>query len=607
MKSLIISLITLLVITDSCKNDNELPQPPPEEPDNLTVVEPVNIKVSTTTTTRDLYAVGDQVVLNPFDIRNSSEEDLRFDSAWIEVGRASNNGTQVEYSSTLELPERLEAGESMKIEDISLNTANLVENAYLVHLRLKLSSLDDSKLLEQDEKAYLTFFRTAKDAGKLTFQIEKEYEENLPVYKLRGGLSAEYAVQKSAASLNRGIAHSWIEINPPRQSSPDFLQKSIDETVNFYDEEFGPSRPIKRVIISTGITPVSYISRAMDAPILPLHYLVGASTIKEIQTILDQANGNGLSAYATYGHDYSLSTHQGVAWIKLLDLPKEYVAFLNAHQVEEVVFFGATARGGGEKAARQFSNGTGHREPGSIYLMYFAGAQAERYLNQVIKDFDPEELGDLIRIADWESGIIQKQVDVMSQRISSSTNVSVQALVTSGVDDIHLWNMASYTTMKLFEMNRIQPTGISLNPYLAGHPFYESYFGIVPFTYFNAAGFPLSAHTDRIEGMLTNSFRAYFPELRITDMKVYANTGTRADLFGWFRERGHADVINLPNEDIWDLSDGTDSPSEIRAQQLLDQASATDLKAWADGLTYLSIEDLEQIAEAFPEINVIIK
>ena len=601
----IIGFWSLFPALISCGPGDELKEPAPMDSTNVPVeVAAIDFEIKRTLTEKSVYLPGEIVLLRNVELVNNSDEEVTIDSAWIEVGKASNNGNQIEFFKTIGYDLVIEGDASEMLSEITIDTEDLGNSSYLVHIGVQLSSSDPLKILDQQKLAYVSFFRITMDERDLSYYIETESFNGLPVYKLHGGLSAEYAVQKSASNLKRGIAHSWTEINPPRQSAPDFLQRSIDETMKFYEQEFGSFTPIKRVIISTGITPVSYISRVMDAPVLPLHYLVGTSTIKEIQAILDQANADGLPAYATYGHDYSLSTTQGVAWIKLLDLPSEYRQFIIDHGVEEVIYFGATSPGGGEKAARQYQNGVGHREPGSIYLMYFSGEQAEGYLRQVIKDFSTNALGSLVNIADWESGIIQKQVDNMSTSIVEGGIGASQVLVTAPGDDIHLWNMASYAMLKFFQKNGITPSGISLNPYLAGHPFYESYFGIVPFTYFNHGAFLLSAHTDRIEGMLANAFARYYPGTELTSMKVYANTGTRSDFFNYFQTEGYTDVINVPSSDAWDLGDGNDTPSEVRARELLNDANAQDLKTWGDGLTYLSIQDLREIANDFSQITV---
>ena len=596
-----ILLIGIIGFIESCK-PNETEEPTPVDPEPI-VLDPVAVEVTRSLTDKTTYFIGDDVTVGSFEINNLSDETVSFDSVWIEIGRASNNGVQVEYSAQIEVTDVLDGGESVTVPPITFSTEGLVNNSYLVHIGAQLGSPDETKILSQSVRKYLTFLRITEDVDKLSFTIDQERLGDLPVYQLRGGLSAEYAVQKSLASLNRGISHSWSDINPPRLSSPDFLQRSIERTINIYNETLGGSRKIKTVFLSTGITPVTFIAGAMDAPILPLHFLVGASTTKEIQTILDFANQNGTPAYATYGHDYSLSTTQGVAWIKMLELPIEYQQFLIDHQVEEIVFLGATASGGGEKAARQYQNGVNHRQAGSIYLMYFARLQAEGFLRRVIKDFNPNDLGSLINIEDWESGIIQRQVDNMTAVIRQNTAVNSLALVTSSVNDIHLWNLATYATIKFFHVNDRIPKGVSLNPYLAGHPFYEKFQGLIPFTYFNSPAIPVTSHIGRVNGMLTNAVAHFFPDVAINDLAFIANSGTSSDFFLALQEEGYT-VSNLPNKDVWDLADGLDTPAEVRAMKLIDTSTQQERLEWAEQVQYLTLSDLKELASIFNEILI---
>lgn len=571
--------------------------------DSISVVEPIDIEVSRTLTDKTLYAKGDAVKLKEFTIKNTSVQDVKIDSIWVEVGTASTNGATMAVKIKLSGDFDLDAGEALVISDdeVIIDTGDLQNRSYLVSLRMGLSAQDTAKLLEQQTSDYLTFFRISEDQQRLVHDISTEDYDGLPVFKLSGGLSAEYAVQKSAASLARGVSHSWKNINPPLLSSPDFLQRSLDQAVNFYNEVFGVGKKFKTVIISTGITPISYISRTMDAPVLPLHFLTGANTTKEVQTILDYTLEQGVPAYATFGHDYSLSTSKGVAWIKLLDLPEAYQKFLIDHQVEEIIFFGATSSGGGEKAARQVKNGIGHLEPGSIYLMYFAGNLAESFLTQVIADFNSNNLGPKINISDWESGIIGQQITAMAAKARANATVNNAVLITSPVDDIHLWNLATYSMLKFFNSNHITPQGVSLNPYLAGHPLYESYTGHIPFTYFN--GIPGSFHVPRVNGMLADALDVYFPDVSLLSLPFVANTGTSSEFFSGLVDEGYG-VSTLANDDLWDLSDGLNTPSELRAEELLNKIGPAALKVWADNLTYLTIADMKEIAVSFPEISV---
>ncbi|TLX75976.1 hypothetical protein E9993_07095 [Labilibacter sediminis] len=597
-------IIGLLLIASVGCDEKEAVKPPEIE---KILLEEQEIVINRTYTEKEVYQKNEIVKLSGIKISNRSGENIKIDSIWIEVGKAIYNSRFVLKSIPIDGYKSIDAGEELNIpdNDVLINMEDLNERSYLVTLHMDISSVDTNKILEQHIEEYLTFFRIANSEERLTYQINDEIKDGLPIYKLSGGLSAEYAVQKSIASFNSGISHSWQNIHP-LLSTPNFLERSINKTVDLYNSAIGSTTKINTVVISTGITPISSIAHSLGAPILPLHFLVGSHTVKEIQTILDYANEkSGIPAYASYGHDYSLSTTKGVAWIKMLDLPAAYQKFLNDHQVENVVFLGATSAGGGEKAARQVKNGKGDHEAGSIYLMYFAGDEAESYLSQVISDFDKNNLGPLVQIEDWESGIIQKQVDNMTFAMKANTAASNVVLVTSSVSDINLWNLASFSTLKLFEKNNISPKGISLNPYLAGHPFYESYFGIVPFTYFNHSGFPLSWHTDRIEGMLTDAFNIYFPEQNIKEMYVVANTGTRYDFIAALEDDGFVSVTSLPNEDVWNLNDGIETPSEFRAAHFLSKTPADELRIWRENLSFLTIQDLKDIQSKFPQILVV--
>ncbi len=562
--------------------------------------------VPRTFTNESTYRPGDIVELRAFQISNMSREDLRIDSVWLEVGTAQSNGKSVVGRLSLEIPSNvLESGGEIESDEgtIKFATHGLRNGSYLVMLKAHVHTVDSLNAQNHETSDYLTFFHVTDGTDPLTYNIEQENYNGLPVYKLNGGLSAEYAVQKSAATITSGISHSWVNISPPISSTPDFLRRSIDRTIAFYDSVFGRYCKFETVFISTGITPVSYVAAAMNAPILPLHFLVGSSTIKEVQTILDFAARNDAPAYATYGHDYSLSESKGVAWIKLLDLPEAYLEFLINHQVQELLFFGATSSGGGEKTARQLLNGINHGEPGSIYLMYFAGSQAEDYLHRVIKDFDFANQGPLIQIADWESGITERQVEYMTKSAKEKAAVTSTHLLTSELDDIHLWNLATYAMLKFFKVNEIMPRGVSLNPYLTGHPSYEKFFGYIPFLYLNSTALPVSWHFDRVTGMLSDAVRTYFPEVSLEGLPFVANTGINTSFFEAMLDAGF-EVSILANEDIWNLSDGIESPSEARADELMRITTYQELVAWANELTLLSLEDIEELSRDFQGLSL---
>lgn len=121
--------------------------------------------------------------------------------------------------------------------------------------------------------------------------------------------------------------------------TPDFLQQSVQHTVDLYNEYLGKSKKLKTVIIATGVPAVPYLSAAMEAPVLPLHFLVSVNSTKEVSSILEYSSQAGVPCYATLGYDASMDD-VGVAWIKLLALPDEYRKFIIEHEVENVIIAG---------------------------------------------------------------------------------------------------------------------------------------------------------------------------------------------------------------------------------------------------------------------------
>ena len=184
---------------------------------------------------------------------------------------------------------------------------------------------------EEGQLTYSSYFRVVTPGMLTTYQIAKEEYKGLNVFMLDGGMSAEYAVQKSLANLTAGVSHTW-QIGPgggpkPVWGTPDFLQQSVQHTVDLYNEYLGKSKKLKTVIIATGVPTVPYLSAAMEAPVLPLHFLVSVNSTKEVSSILEYSSQAGVPCYATLGYDASMDD-VGVAWIKLLALPDEYRKFI---------------------------------------------------------------------------------------------------------------------------------------------------------------------------------------------------------------------------------------------------------------------------------------
>lgn len=210
---------------------------------------------------------------------------------------------------------------------------------------------------------------------------------NLPVFTLHGGMSAEYGVEKSLASLTSGISETWdvrtkngkpdLKDGGPVSVYPDpnkfdFLKNSVNETVRLYNNYLHAATPINTVIIGTGVAHVPYLSNAMKAPFLPLHFLVSVHSVAEVKRILDTAGSQGYSAFSMMGYDPSIDDI-GVAWIKLRELPAAYIQFLKDHQVKNVIIMGYQqgVQSGESGARRIWIEGQQDADfsEGSMYMM----------------------------------------------------------------------------------------------------------------------------------------------------------------------------------------------------------------------------------------------
>ena len=464
---------------------------------------------------------------------------------------------------------------------------------------------------------FITFFRVT-DANTLTcFKIKDETYKGAKVFELDGGMSAEYAIEKAAEGLSAGMSHSW-KVNGrgsgPNHvyATPQFLVNSVNRCVDFYDKVLGRDKKLRTVIISTGIPSVPYLSHVMQAPVLPLHFLVSANTTKEIQSIMDYSEDHGYSSYSTLGYDASVPS-ASVAWIKLLDLPKPYLAFLKKHKVENLVLLGATGNTGGETMAKLINLPSGHSiddQPGSIYLLYPQGgvAEDEQAFEEKLKDYKSLDLQKpLVRIADWESGIIEQQVKNFSGTARRNAGIKDIRFITAD-DDGDLYNLATYVTAAFFYKNNLLPVkGIMLNPYLISNPFYESRYGYLPFVYWQ--GNTADNICQNMLSTVNGAIAAYFPSLRIENLEICLNSSLNfggADRANLLRQKLIGSSLrkitlnDLSLDEVWDLSDGINAPCELKFKKLMGQYTVSSLRQWHERLLPLTLTDIDELGKKFP-------
>ena len=463
-----------------------------------------------------------------------------------------------------------------------------------------------------------TFFRVGAAEALTTFAIARAEHRDHPVFLLRGGLSAEYALEKALANLAGGTAHSWQPGAPgsgpePVLATPGFLEKSLAATVAAYDRYLGAEARFETVIISTGFPSIPYFSHALGAPVLPIHFLVSVDSVKEIELILDRARDQGLSAYSTLGHDTSLPL--AVAWIKLLDLPRIYADFINRRGAKNVVILGSTGTIGGETKARMVLNGsTEPYRPQSIYVLYpGTSPDDEATLNREIADLAATPLGEFEYISDWESGITRIQMDNFRRSIERETAAGLT--VVSAENLIKLYNLGTYATLALMRKNAglpgaRTPTGIALNPYLIGYPAYEHWKGYVPYVYWQ--GNPPASIADMALETVTLGMQRTFPGVDVSGLEVWMNS-TR-NFGGYFAppiaqalsDRGMASIRenDYSLDENWDLGDGVNAPSEVAVRQIVTAQPAARFEAWRRSLVLLEFDEFLDVARWDPDIDV---
>ncbi len=459
-----------------------------------------------------------------------------------------------------------------------------------------------------------SFVRITDDKTLTTYKIDKEQYKGLDIFLLSGGMSAEFAVQKSLASFASGISHTWKQGNgggpEPVLVTPDFLPRSINKTVEMYNEVLGATAPVKTVIIGTGVPSVSYLSSAMKAPYLPIHFLGSANTVQEIQSVLDYANNNGYPSYATLGYDGSMKD-VGVAWVKLLDLPEEYKKFLNDHQVQEVILLGVGEKVIGESYARKLITEPRTYEygEGSLYIQYtqYGSASDVEALSSRIYDFKSLQLDNNRLIADWESGILDRQIGNFSKSIKAGTTAQPYSLSCSA-DMISLYNLAS--TLTAFNIKQNESTsngmpvkGVILNEYLGCSPQYELLTGFTPLLYWQFVS--TGATIDRVFSVVKTAITTHYPSVDFNSLKFYLNSGYgNTELRDGLVANGipFASVTLRGAQVVWDPSDGMQAPCELAAEDIVNNIGAGNYKTRIQSLLSVSVEDLETICSETPGV-----
>lgn len=461
---------------------------------------------------------------------------------------------------------------------------------------------------EGGQLTYSSYFRVITSGMLTTYQITKEEYKGLNIFLLDGGMSAEYAVQKSLANLTAGVSHTWA-IGPgggpkPVWGTPDFLLQSVRRTVDLYNEHLGKSKKFKTVILSTGVPAVPYLSAAMEAPVLPLHFLVSVNSAKEASSILEYSSQAGVPCYATLGYDASMND-VGVAWIKLLALPDEYRQFIIDHKVENVIIAGIGENVKSESYCRKLSKtGTDGQEytNGSLYILYTqSGSPYDIHtISRNIVDYHSLSLEKGRDLADWESGVVSKQLADISKGICENTPAQVYSLIATH-DMMDMYNFGTNMAMCFLHKNQNSVRGIYLNEYLISQPLYELTQGYIPLLFWQFV--PPVSTSDRMKRDIQKVVDVYEKNVLLEDRIVHVNARVgKEELVRELKKRGFRSVTKRKDkvEEVWDLSDGMNSPCEEVAQSIVERIGVKQYQAQCRNARYLDLDGLKQVAEHSP-------
>ena len=465
---------------------------------------------------------------------------------------------------------------------------------------------------EAGQLIYSSYFRVVTPGMLTTYQITKEEYKGMNVFMLDGGMSAEYAVQKSLANLTAGVSHTWF-IGPgggpePVWGTPDFLQRSVRHTVDLYNEHLGKSKKLKTVIISTGVPTVPYLSAAMEAPVLPLHFLVSVNSTKEVSSILEYSSQAGVPCYATLGYDASMND-VGVAWIKLLALPDEYRKFIIEHEVENVIVAGIGENVKSESYCRKIS-GTGvdgqEYANGSLYILYTqSGSEHDIHtISRNIVDYNILSLEEGKDLADWESGVVNRQIDSISKGIREHTPAQVYSLIATH-DMMDMYNLganiAMYFMYKNREQKNISVQGIYLNEYLISQPLYELTQGYIPLLFWQFV--PPVSTIERIKRDIQKVVDTYEKGVLLENRTIHVNARVgKEELVQELKKGGFRFVTKRKDnvEELWDLSDGINSPCEEVAKNIEKKIGVKKYQTQCKNSQYLDPDDLKKVIGDIP-------
>lgn len=316
-----------------------------------------------------------------------------------------------------------------------------------------------------------------------------------------GGMSAEICFAKYIAFAKNKLYSGWN--NSIRMIYDNCMIDSINHVVDQvtkvespvieYQEDFVCGFPISKqilnsvhkkcAILSPGFLTVPYMVEFMNAVYLPTQFLVGIDNINNLRSMLAKTSSMGIKCYALVGYDACISNCL-VAWIKLLEIPKQYLDLLSIMGISETICIGVyngSKIGLGENIARGYQI-DGPLNEQNIYMMYINETYSstrdidDQLFLKFLPDFDPKIVSDRSpHINDWESGF--DNLPFFSENYTGNTHNFYAN------DTLPLYHISFELSKRFAFLNSIRIKGIVLNNYFINNPIHEISQGFLAVSY----------------------------------------------------------------------------------------------------------------------------
>ena len=159
-------------------------------------------------------------------------------------------------------------------------------------------------------------------------------------------------------------------------------------------------------------------------------------------------------------------------------------------------------------------------------------------------------------------------------------------------------NMGMYFMYKNREQTKVSVQGTYLNEYLISQPLYELTQGYIPLLFWQFV--PPVSTIDRIKRDIQKVVDTYEKGVLLENKTVHVNARIgKEELVQELKKRGFRFVTKRIDkvEELWNLSDGINSPCEEVVQNIVEQIGVRRYKELCENALYLDLDDLKQLVE----------